>query len=67
MSSHEKCALPFTRCFLSVDAWLTIWKAFQDSVETLLTEGKVIRADADSGTLRIAGGNASAGGAAAGR
>jgi hypothetical protein len=41
-------------------------QAFQDNVETLLTEGKIIRADADAGTLRIAGGNTAAGGAAAG-
>ena len=64
--SHEKCALLLTRCCVSVGGLLTMCKAFLDSVETLLTEGKIIRADADAGTLRIAGGNAAAGGAAAG-
>ena len=49
---------------------LTLLKAFQDNVESLLTEGKVIRVDQDAGTMRIAGNDAAAaggGGAAAGR
>jgi len=62
---------PQNELFREVKAELLRWcpltkNAFQDNVETLLTEGKIIRADADAGTLRIAGGNTAAGGAAAG-
>jgi hypothetical protein len=48
---------------------LTALKAFQDNVEALLTEGKLIRVDQDTGTMRIAGSDAVAAGgsAAAGR
>ena len=50
---------------------LTLLKAFPHNVESLLTEGKVIRVDQDAGTMRIAGNDAAAaaggGGAAAGR
>jgi hypothetical protein len=50
---------------------LTLLKAFQDNVEAVLTEGKLIKVDQDAGTMRIAGNDAAAaaggGGAAAGR
>ncbi len=50
---------------------LTLLKAFQDNVEAVLTEGKLIKVDQDTGTMRIAGNDAAAaaggGGAAAGR
>jgi hypothetical protein len=37
-------------------------KAFQDNVEASLTEGKLIKVDQDTGTMRIAGNDAAAAG-----
>lgn len=58
-----------SRCCPVLFKRLTALKAFQDNVEALLTEGKLIRVDQDTGTMRIAGSDAVAAGgsAAAGR
>ena len=42
------------------------WQAFQDNVEQLLAEGKLVRANQDTGSLRIAGADTAGANSAAG-